>query len=368
MPSSTSSSDAYSYEDRPIPELNWKKALLLAVGLMIIGTAAWEYNARVIWGYETGYYIDSPALWGIQRRRVDSGEAEVALIGSSRMVFDLDLETYENMTGVRPVMLATVGTNPRPYLTNLADDEDFKGILIMGITPGIFFRNDPTFGLFGDLPSTYEDESPSKWLSQQISMWLEPHLSFYDNENWPLFTLIERSGLENREGIGPPGFPVWKLGENDRDRGTKLFWKVEEDSDYRDHTTSVWQAGMDRRDKAGPDPRNLDTYFAGITADIEKIRQRGGDVVFLRAPSTGSYRPRELRLHPRETHWDRLLKDTNSVGVHFEDHPELQGFRIPEWSHLHSEDAPKFTAALIPILNEKLKAAGKPPILPEEED
>lgn len=367
MPSSTSSSDAYSYEDRPIPEIAWKKALLLGVALMILATLGWEYNARVIWGYAAEPYIDSPALWAIQRRKVDNGEAAVALIGSSRMVFDLDLDTFEEMTGVRPVMLATVGTNPRPYLTNLANDEDFKGILIMGVTPGLFFRNDPTFGLFGNLPSTYEDESPSKWLSQQISMLIEPHLSFYDNENWPLFTLLERSGMENREGIGPPGFPVWKLGENGQDRGTKLFWKVEEIPYYREAITSVWQAGMDRRDAAGPDPRDLDAYFAGIILDIEKIRARGGEVVFLRAPSTGSYRPRELRLHPRESHWDRLLRVTNSVGVHFEDHPELQGFRIPEWSHLHSEDAPKFTAAMIPILNAKLKAAGKPPILVEEE-
>ena len=84
MPSSTSSSDAYSYEDRPVPEIAWKKALLLAVGLMIIGTAVWEYNARVIWGYEAEPYIDSPALWAIHRRRVDNSEAVVAAIGSSR--------------------------------------------------------------------------------------------------------------------------------------------------------------------------------------------------------------------------------------------------------------------------------------------
>ena len=50
---------------------------------------------------------------------------------------------------------------------------------------------------------------------------------------------------------------------------------------------------------------------------------------------------------------------TNSVGVHFEDYTDLQGLRIPEWSHLHSEDSIKFTKALVPILETKLKAADK---------
>ncbi|MEE8295092.1 MAG: hypothetical protein V3R64_05230 [Sphingomonadales bacterium] len=367
MPSSISSSDAYSYEDRPVPELPWKKALLLAVGLMVLATAGWEFHARVNWGYEAEDYIDSYGLWAIERRRVDAGEADVAVIGASRILYDLDLDTFEEMTGMRPVQIAMVGTNPRPFLTDLAADEDFKGLLILGITPGSFFRHE--HGIFADVIDHYRDESPSEWISQQISVLIEPHLSFYDSDNWPLFTLLERAGLEDREGIGPPGFPVWKLGSMKKDRNTKLFWKVEDDRAYQVHAQMTWRAFMQRADAAGgPPPFDLDAYLIEVIADIEKIRARGGDVVFVRPPSAGDYRPRELRLQPRADYWDRLLRDTNSVGVHFEDHPELQGFRIPEWSHLHSEDAPKFTAAMILILDAKLKAAGKPPILAEEEE
>lgn len=364
MPSSISSFDAYSYEDRPIPEVAWKKALLLAVGLMIFGIAGWEYNARAIWGYETGSYIDSYGLWAVERRRVDRGEADVAVIGASRIFFDFDLNTYEKLTGVRPIQLAMVGTNPRPFLTDLAGDEDFKGLLILGITPGSFFRNE--HGLFSDVIEYYQDESPTNWMSQKISMVIEPHLSFYDSENWPLFTLIERSGLENREGINPPGFPVWKLGNTFRDRNTKMFWKNEDVDYYQLHAQLTWRRFHQATDARGAPPTfDIDAYLAEVIVDIKKIRARGGDVVFVRTPSSGDYRPREIRLQPRAGYWDRLLRDTNSVGVHFEDHPELQGFRIPEWSHLHSEDAVKFTAALIPILDAKLREAGKNGLLEE---
>lgn len=36
--------------------------------------------------------------------------------------------------------------------------------------------------------------------------------------------------------------------------------------------------------------------------------------------------------------------------IHFEDHAELQGLTTPEWSHLASGDASKFTEALCTIL------------------
>ena len=365
MPSSISSSDAYSYEDRPIPEIGWKKALLLALALMIFGTLGWEYNARVIWGYGPESYIDSQGLWAVERRRVDKGEAIVAVIGSSRIFFDLNLDAYEEVTGVRPIQLSMVGSSPQPFLKDLANDEDFKGLLIIGVTPNIFFRDTP--GLYGDTPQYYKEESPSQRIGQRISMLLEPHLSFYDNDNWPLFTLIERSGLKNREGIGDPGFPVWKLSTNAKDRNPEMFWKVEDVDYYQHHAQMTWRAFMQATDAAGgPPPLDFEGYIAGLNEDIAKIRARGGEVVFVRPPSAGDYRPREARLQPREEYWDRLLRDTNSIGVHFEDHPELQGLRIPEWSHLHSEDAPKFTRALIPILNDKLIAAGKKPILGEE--
>lgn len=363
MPSSTSSSDPYSYEDRPIPERPWRKALALGIILMIAAVAGWEYNARAIWGYETGYYIDSYGLWSKERKRVDKGEAEVAIIGASRAFFNLDLNTYEDMTGTRPVMLAMVGTNPRPFLTDLANDEDFKGLLIIGITPGSFFRHE--HGLFADVIQYHYEESPSQWMGQRLSMLLEPHFAFYDNSNWPLFTLLERSGLENPEGVRPPGFPVWKISQSDKDRNTKMFWKTEELEYYQHYNQMTWRRFNEGADARGIPPFDIDTYLAEVVEEIEKIRARGGDVVFVRSPSSGDYRPREARLQPRETHWDRLLRDTNSVGVHFEDHEDLRHLRTPEWSHLHSEDTFPFTAGVIRVLDARLKAQGKEGLIKE---
>jgi len=373
MPSSTSNSDIksnlkkdyYFHENRPIPDLPWKKISLMAVLIMLLGVIAWEYNARIIWKYPTGHYIDNKGLWAIQRNRIDrSDENTVAIIGSSRILFDLDLDTYEKTTGTRPIQLALVGTNPRPLLKDLATDEDFKGLLIIGITPGSFFRH--SGGLFGKNPEYYKKESPTQWLSQQISMLIEPHLAFYDNSNWALFTLIERMDFENSVANYNPVSQIWELSFSKKDRNTKMFWKVEDDPAYQHNAQMAWRTLMQLGDKMGPAPFDHDAYMLGVVADVNAIRSRGGEVVFIRTPSSGDYRPREHKNQPREKFWDRLLTQTNSVGVHFEDHSELQGFRIPEWSHLHSEDAPKFTKALVPILDAKLKAANKKGIIKKE--
>ncbi|MCV6604998.1 MAG: hypothetical protein OIF34_06815, partial [Porticoccaceae bacterium] len=275
MRSSTSSSDPYSYEDRPIPEMPWKKALILGAVLMVFGIAAWEYNARVVWGYEAGYYIDSPGLWSIERRKVDRGEAQIAVIGSSRILFDLDLDTYEQQTGIRPVMLALVGTNPRPFLADLASDENFAGLLIVGVTPELFFSEKA--GLLGDTTEYYRDESPTQRVGQRISMLLEPRLSFYDNDTFPLFSLIEKIRVENPEGVKPPGNPVWKLRNTDIDRNNKMFWKVEELDYYQTYAENTWAMFLDMLQEEQP-AFDLDAYLAGIAADIEKIRARGGEV------------------------------------------------------------------------------------------
>jgi len=47
---------------------------------------------------------------------------------------------------------------------------------------------------------------------------------------------------------------------------------------------------------------------------------------------------------------DRLIADTEAIGVTFEDHPELQGFVPLEWSHLRPDDRATYTQARVNIL------------------
>jgi len=44
------------------------------------------------------------------------------------------------------------------------------------------------------------------------------------------------------------------------------------------------------------------------------------------------------------------LAATGAPGIYFEDYPQLQGYRLPEWSHLATAERPRLTQALYPLV------------------
>ena len=73
----------------------------------------------------------------------------------------------------------------------------------------------------------------------------------------------------------------------------------------------------------------------------------------LRPPSIGPYYAMEQKVFPRARTWDVLLRRTGAPGIHFEDYPQLQGYDQPEWSHLSASEAKRFSAALVPLVEDE---------------
>jgi hypothetical protein len=105
----------------------------------------------------------------------------------------------------------------------------------------------------------------------------------------------------------------------------------------------------------------METYLERTRVAVDAIRKRGGRVVFIRCPSSDRLREMENQFSPRAGFWDRILAVSGAPGIHFEDYPELAGFRCPEWSHLTAEDAKTFSRNLMPILETALEKAGSAP-------
>ncbi|HEX6834828.1 MAG TPA: hypothetical protein VF132_14920, partial [Rudaea sp.] len=214
MPSSISSSDPLDLErarvpirqtaaDRPgvaqpvperdIPARPWRAILIGAFALFLVLIGAWEATWRHF-GARPGYY-NSNAEWAQQRRRIDAGEgAKTVLIGSSRVLFDVQLPVWEKAAGERPIQLAIEGTSSLPVLEDLAADPNFTGRLLVGIASDLFFTG---FAYRGDVVPYYHRESPSQrvgnWLSRGL---VEPYFAFYSfdfalgavlkRQDWPL--------------------------------------------------------------------------------------------------------------------------------------------------------------------------------------
>jgi hypothetical protein len=128
-----------------------------------------------------------------------------------------------------------------------------------------------------------------------------------------------------------------------------MWHRLEDDAAYRERARAVWAQDFDTPPTAediAEGRKALDKVLERAEAAVKKLRARGVTVIFVRPPSNGRYYEFEQRVFPRKDTWDVLLARTGAPGIHFEEHPEMQGLDLPEWSHLSRKDAERFTEAL----------------------
>lgn len=346
--------------ERPVPERPWRALALAALAASAVLTFGWEAYWRAHL-YEAGDFNNNDGLWAKERRKA-VGDATV-LIGSSRILFDTNLDVWEAASGVRPVQLGTEGTSPRIFLKDLADDSEFHGLVIVGVTAPIFFTMEG--GLREGALKYYHHETPSKRADYWLSTWLERIFAYTDDATRPKF-LWKIAPLPPRPGQAPD-VVVRKLSVADADRSTHMWRRVEEDPAFQQLAKDNWVA-LIKKLSPPPGPTGeppppmpdaaIEAVISEVKSNVDKIRARGGEVAFLRFPYAGFWQTTEDMGFPRERFWDRLIEETGSVGVAWQDHPELQGYDLPEWSHLSASEAERYTKALVPIFYAELKSAG----------
>jgi hypothetical protein len=342
---------------RAVPAAPWGRVSVLFALVVVLSMAGWE----AYWRSQRfrPSYRNSDGLWAMTRTRLDrEGPEGTVMIGSSRVLFDMHLEAWREETGSFPFQLALEGTNPRPVLTHLANESDFRGLLVVGVTPPLFFT--PGFGYRESALERYLTESPAEWTGQRLSMTVEPYLAFY-NFDTALFTVLRRqSWYPPRAGVHTVP-EVRKLSNMRITRQADLWNKVYEDEAYREIVRSTWMALLNAPRELPP-PEALEEMFEQlldeVDADLRTIRERGGEVVFLRLPSSGPFRDAENGGFPREKAWEPLLDRTGTVGIHFEDYADLLDVTTPEWSHIRGDQTDRFTRNLIVHLRDALAERG----------
>lgn len=342
--------------ERDVPAQPWGRILLGALMLFLLLMGAWEGHWRAYGA--TPAYRNSDGLWAIQRRRIDNGEGDATvLLGASRMLSDVQLDVWERISGRRPIQLALEGTPPMVPLEQLADDPDFTGTLLVDVNAAMFRGGD---GVRAGAFRHYHEEGPSQRTGQWLSMHaLEPHFAFYDPD-FALARVVRRQAWPQRPGLVPRPV-VRKLFVGDADRNHRMWNKLERDPDYRVQVRDGW-AAMNWRAPPPPPavrakaPQQRDDTIQRIATAVAKLHARGVRVVFIQHPVAGPFLDWERKTAPRAANWDVLLARTGAPGVSFEDHPELQGHALPDWSHIAAADADRYTAALVPIVAHALRS------------
>lgn len=344
---------------RDIPSQPWARIMGFVAIALALGVAGLEANARRI-GLHAGDLDNSEVAWVKERARSEA--AAVAIVGDSRILFDTDLDRFEALTGQRPVQLAIHGTSALTLLEDVATNENFHGLLIVGLADTMFFQ---PFDGYGEYVKRRGDfTSPSGRISAEIDHVLQRRLAFLDS-NHRLSVIAHRLDPDYRPGVEGPKHDIWKVSEVGENRATWMWARVENDPAYRARTRWAWKGF---KEKYLYTPQLMAKGHARAIKAVAAIRARGGEVVFVRPPSDIHLRVNEEALVPKAKGWDALLRNSHAVGVHNDDlPPEVRRLTMPEWSHLNRACATVFTDAYVRRLVSltprlKLLANAPPPL------
>ena len=334
-----------------------KKSFLIALAISVLALCSWELYWRSQ-GLLPSIEPDKN-LFAVQRDKVDKlTDDDIVIVGSSRVLFNIQLDEFEKLTGKRPVQLSLAGSSPLPTFRDLVQNTDFKGTIIVGVTPGLFFST--TFPKAGPINNPqskvdhYHDRTLAQRLGHRLSMPLQKNFVFMSehskvmNDRIDLKSLLGHIRINNR--TGNPRYPdFFEFGDISEDRNVRMTHTTATDTVEANKIKNAWKFVLSG-DNPPPDKNSTTTFFA---EDAKTFKARGGKILFVRSPSSGIFKAGESKFLPRERFYDSLLTVVKAPGYHYEDYKQLKAIDCcPEWSHLSAENADLFTRELVKIMQE----------------
>lgn len=331
-----------------------KQSLIIAITLSVLSLVAWELYWRS--QGKVPDLDDDKNLWAVQRARLEDASSEdVVLLGSSRVLFDIQLDEWEKETGVRPIQLACTGSSPLPVFHDIVQNTNFKGTVLVGVTPGLFFST--TFPEAGPWkrPQSRVDYYENRTYAQRLNHWLSLPLQknlvlvATSEEGWTddidLKSLLNSISSKNRSE--KPEYPPFKtFAYIEQDRNNPMSERTATDTAFANGIKAAWKFIV--IGNTNPPDKEATTNF--FVADAKKFMDRGGNLILLRCPSSGWLKQGEDKFLPRTEFWDPLVKATNTKAYYYEDYEQLKDLTCPEWSHLSAPDARYFTTEMVKIM------------------
>ncbi len=334
--------------------MNLKQTLIIAVTLSVVSIVAWE----VYWRSQGKIpdLDDDKNLWAVQRAKVENGSSEdVVLLGSSRVLFDIQLNEWEKETGVRPIQLACAGASPLPVFNDIVNNTDFTGTVLVGVTPGLFFSTTFPEASPWKRPQSRIDYYKKRTYAQRLNHWLslplQKNLALVSTseEGWSddidLKSLLKTIDIANRTGK-PKDPPFYAFQYTEEDRNNPMSERTVTDTAFANSIKRVWKFFI-MSNTNPPDKESTTKYFVD---DAKKFMERGGNLILLQCPSSGWLKAGEDKFLPRSEFWEPLVKATNSKAYHYEDYEQFKNLECPEESHLSAKDARYFTTELVKIM------------------
>lgn len=338
MHSSTSNSNAR------VPNHDWQQIWVIALSIVIVAICVWE----IIWRLQRfePSLNDDAQLWISVRKAIPKNDRQaMVLIGSSRMQLDIDTQVFKKILNKPTFQLAIDGTSPLPVLSHLATDETFQGTVICDINEA-------------NLISKPAPNIADQWVKQY-------HYSkFTDEFEFLLRSFVQKTFVFRLPELQPVN--IWNTIQNEKrlplpfyltlypDRfkaGDYLLLNKDPNYSIAAHYNIRFNHHKEMYQGLLPVDQNIfQTNLNLIKTDVEKIQKRGGNVIFVRFPTSGGVLELDEQHLPRSQYWDVFAQQIPAKFIHFKDHPSLQ-YNLPDGSHLDFRQAIPFTKTLALLVN-----------------
>ena len=292
--------------------------------------------------------VDTKMLWSIHRSRV-YGDKKIVILGASRAQSGIDPDVLKQaFPDYDVIQLAVAAAKDHNTLKDLAEDPAFTGIILCSVKEQWFLPSSesltkPRVDFYHDdyhRLSHLEDR-----IVARIHAFLQSYLVIFSPE------LTIRKFLELRS----PLYPSHQYMTPDRYRPT-FFRKMIPPE--RLESLRQRKADWVIRTLKPASRRLRQTVRRAVTEELARlyrnIRQRGGDLVLIRMPSSGEYWQAEQRSFPKQQFWDNIGAWTGVPTIHFKDYLELSQYECPDLSHMDAKDAHQFTRDLAGIIKQKI--------------
>ncbi len=271
----------------------------------------------------------------------------LVLLGTSRMHADIDLTTMDRiLPEFTHIQLAIGGSvSSLGILADLAADENFRGIVVCELyTP---FLGEERMDDHRDMRD-YRPADPDAWQDTIRKLWLfsravigSPHYSWQN----------VLAAVQQYDSLG-----TGHLTTQTFRRETRWDFRCASVPDHEhlgNATVAQYEATYSEFHFKGRDTLLKD--LERVNADVRAIQKRGGEVIFVTLPTAGGLWELGQKHHPRAEHWDVVEAHTPAICIHFQDVPGMQGFTIPDLSHLDFRDTAAFTRGLAEEIRRRLE-------------
>lgn len=343
MPSSTSNSN-----DR-VPNAPYGRLW----GLTLLIAFAFLFGLEMLWR-SMGHLpsvTDDMLLWSYYRSQVYSknGNKRIVILGSSRSMLGVVPEVLNRYFPSNwAIHLAVDGHNPYATFKDLAEDPNFDGIILFDATEKAFFPGN--------------QRAQEEWVQYYKKIWsswsrfekiMNMHIRVFLQSRLVIFSSwLNLRQLSIYHFNIPPAYYYFRP---DRYRPAFYYSRMTPEQ-LEEHRRRRLEIAGSRLSVPTPE---MEQEFEEILRDqvkplVDKLRAKGGEIIFLRMPTCGEHWEIDESQFPKEQFWDKIQPITGAVAIHFKDYESLSYFDCPDYSHLDATEAPEFTANLAVAMQERL--------------